>query len=78
MSLLDALRGDDRRASLVALRDRLAEDVEAVDERYRAPLYKQLADVLRELDSIPSAERKSVPDDLKQQRAKRRAAASGQ
>lgn len=78
MPLSEAVCGSDRRAALEAVRDALRADIDAVDERYRAPLYKQLTDVLRELSALPAADRKSVPDDLKQQRAKRRAAASGQ
>ena len=68
----------DRYRALVALRDRLAGDLEGLDARYVAPLAKQLADVIREIDSLPQSREASTVDDLASKRAARRAAASGQ
>lgn len=68
-----------RRVALVALRDRLAAAAAEAGARELAALAKQLADVLRELDSLPDeAEEGSVVDDLTTRRSRRRAAAAGQ
>lgn len=53
------VRGNDYRASLEALRDRLAAGIDEADGRqlvHLAPLAKQLADVLKMLADLP------VPD----------------
>ena len=68
----------DRYRGLVALRDRLAADLEGLDARYVAPVAKQLADVIREIDSLPQSREASTVDDLTSRRKARRAAASGQ
>lgn len=79
MSDLQAeVRSGDRYRGLVALRDRLATDLEGLDPRYVAPVAKQLADVIREIDSLPQSREASTVDDLASRRASRRAAASGQ
>jgi hypothetical protein len=64
-----------RREGLVALRDVLAASVGLADPDRRAPLAKQLSEVMRELDSLPNAEVVSRVDELKAKRAKRRPAA---
>jgi hypothetical protein len=74
VSLKDDLAAGDRRQGLEALRDRLAIDLEVVDPRYRAPLAKQLMDVLKALDAIPVAEGSKV-DELARRRAARRSGA---
>jgi hypothetical protein len=86
--LVSEVRSGDRRRALVALRDRLAVEVERVAEdgfcpackrgsSSVAPLAKQLRDVVEELDRLPVAEGESVVDDLDARRAARRAAAAG-
>ena len=57
--LSGVVRGNDYRASLEALRDDLAASIEGLTERqvvHKAPLAKQLADVLKQLAELP------VPD----------------
>jgi hypothetical protein len=66
----------DRRAALVALRDHLAQRL-LVAEKDAAPLARQLADVLRQIDEIPAPEMESTLDDLAGRRAARRSAATG-
>lgn len=76
---------DDRRQSLEAIRDRLARELQSVEGRDVAVLSKELRDVMRELDSLPSGERVdpldklagTVADDLAERRAARRANATG-
>lgn len=65
----------DRRASLEALRDHLAASLVAVDVRYKAPLAKQLADVMREIDGLRDAKVVSPLDELRTKRAGRASAA---
>ena len=67
----------DRRAGLVALRDRLARELETAD-RDVASLARQLQAVLREIDELPSLQQESTLDDLANRRASRRAKAANQ
>jgi type III secretory pathway lipoprotein EscJ len=64
----------DRRASLEALRDHLAASLLEVDVRYKAPLAKQLADVMREIDGLRDAKVVSPLDELRTKRAARSSA----
>ena len=66
----------DRRAALVALRDHLAQRL-LVADKDAAPLARQLADVLRQIDEIPAPEMESTLDALAGRRAARRSAATG-
>ena len=66
----------DLRAALIALRDHLAARLQ-VAERDAAPLARQLADVLRQIDELPAPETESSLDDLAGRRAARRATATG-
>lgn len=75
--LADVVKAGDRRASLEAIRDRVALELESAGGRDVAALAKQLTDVIRELDSLPNAERKSAVDDLSSARAARRQKAAG-
>lgn len=75
MSVSEAAAGGSRRTALLALRDSLAASVDAVEDRYKAALAKQLADVLRELDSLPAAKETTPVDDLNARRTARRKAA---
>lgn len=77
--LFAATQSGDRRATLVALRDRLAHLIAspAVDTKTVAPLVNQFRGVLAELDDLPAEKGSSVVDDLAARRTDRRAAASG-
>lgn len=65
----------DHKASLEALRGRLAREIDRSEGRDVAPLAKQLADVLRELHGQPVRGEASVVDELAERAARRRAAA---
>ena len=55
MTVLEAVRTGDRRASLVALRDAVAETIDAKDSaRDIAALSKRLMEVMAEIDSDES------------------------
>ena len=83
--LITVVGRDDRRQSLIAIRDRLARELQSVEGRDVAILSKELRDVMRELDELPSSERVdpldqlagSVADDLAARRAARRTDATG-
>ena len=64
-SLRESVSGGDRVQSLTALRDYLAGLVDDFDGHPRdiAPITKQLADVIRELDGLAPAIRKGTPLD---------------
>ena len=76
-SLREVVASGDRPASLRALRDKLAAEVEQADGRTLPALAKQLADVLREIEALPLAKEVDPVDDLTSKRAARQAAASG-
>ena len=61
----------DRRASLQAVRDHLAAALVEVDPRYKAPIAKQLADTMRELDGLADAKVVTPLDELVARRAAR-------
>ena len=65
-----------RRAGLEAIRDHLAASLEVVDPDKTAVLAKQLAEVMRELESL-SESKGSTVDQLARRRAARKAAAEG-
>lgn len=75
--LADITAEGDRRKALQALREHLARALDSADERYIAPLAKQLADVMRELDALPTGKEVSPVDDLAKRRVQRRKKASG-
>ena len=67
-----------RRESLEALRDHLAQELENAPAGIAiGPIAKELRTVMAELDSMPDGKESTV-DDLAKRRASRRAAASGQ
>lgn len=76
-SLSEVVASGDYRASLEALRDDLARSIEVVDADKKAPLSKQLADVLREISSLPAEKGRSTLDDLAARRRDRGAATAG-
>lgn len=75
-SMPDVVREGDLRASLVALRDHLAERL-LTAERDAAPLARQLQQVLTQLAAIPAPETESKLDEISARRAARRAKAAG-
>lgn len=75
--LADVVAAGDYRDSLEALRDHIARSLESVDPDKRAPLAKQLAEVLRELANLPAAKGRSSLDDLAARRRDRGTATAG-
>ena len=75
-SLPEVVREGDHRASLIALRDHLAERL-AVAEKDAAPLARQLTIVLAQIASLPASESGSKLDEIAARRAARRAKATG-
>ena len=65
----------DRRASLEALRDLLARQLETA-ERDVPALARQLREVMAELDALPNPKEKSPVDELTRKRAARRSKAA--
>lgn len=64
MTVLEAVRTGDRRASLVALRDAVAETIDAKDSaRDIAALSKRLMEVMAEIDALPDPEAEASPLD---------------
>ena len=92
--LADVIASGDYRASLVAIRDRLADEADDTrwaqhkrecncvcglgDGRTLIAVVKELRVVLAVLDALPNAERKSRSDELADRRARRIADASNQ
>lgn len=62
LNVSEAVSSGDRRQALVALRDRLAADIDDTDTlpRDRAAITKQLQSVLSEIDELPSPETAAV------------------
>lgn len=73
-SLADTLKAGDRRASLEALRDHLAEKMEKADPNVVPQFAARIQAVLSDLAALPAVERTEV-DDLVERRKARRAAA---
>lgn len=75
MNLADAVAAG-RREGLTELRNVLAASFVEAPAGAIAPLAKQLADVMRELDSLPNIEAVNPIDELKAKRSRRRAAST--
>jgi len=83
--LLVVVRSGDRRASLEAVRDKLAELLVDASDRTAAGLAQRLVAVIAELDALPGGREVSkldriaagVTDDLALRRATRRTGAAG-
>lgn len=72
-----AVKSGDRADALRALRDRLADEIDATESaRDLAALSRQLHDVLDAIEALPSGEEASPSAQIEQRRADRRAAAS--
>lgn len=60
-NLLDAARSGDKRATLIALRDKLAETIEKCESgRDMAANTKRLMEVMAELETMPAASEKKI------------------
>ena len=75
LSLREVVAAGDRRASLEALRDRLATLLETT-ERDHAAIARQLTIVLREIDELPNPAEESKVDDIQARRLARLAKAA--
>ena len=61
-NLVSATQSGDRRRTLVALRDRIAETIDSCESgRDMAALSKRLMEVMDEIDSMPSAVEEDTP-----------------
>jgi hypothetical protein len=72
------IKQGDRRLSLEAIRDKLAFELDEAFGRDAATIAKELASVIRELDSLPGGKEESTVDQLAARRKKRLADAAGQ
>lgn len=62
MSFVDAVKTNDRRQALVALRDKIAATIDATESgRDVAALSKRLMEVMAEIDSLPDPEKRDDP-----------------
>lgn len=78
LGLADVVASGDRRRSLEALRDHLAQELENAPAGLAiGPIANQLRVVLAELDTLPDATKESTVDDLAKRRATRRATPAG-
>ena len=75
-SLPEIVKEGDHRASLLALRDHLAERLLSADKD-AAPIARQLTIVLAQIASLPASESGSKLDEIAARRAARRAKATG-
>jgi hypothetical protein len=73
--LVNAAKEGNVLKTLIALRDRLAEEIEGAGARDLAPLSRQLTAVLAEIDAMPNTEESSAADEIAKRRAERRKAA---
>lgn len=72
-----ASRGN-RRATLVSLRNKLAEAIDECESARDLPgLSRQLADVLEQIDAIPNKAEVSAADEIAARRASRRSSSAG-
>lgn len=76
-TLPEVVAAGDRRASLEALRDHLANLLQTA-ERDHAAIARQLTVVLREIDELPNPAEESRVDDIAAKRAARLAKAASQ
>lgn len=61
-NVLEAVQSNDRRATLVAMRDKIAETIDGTESgRDIAALTKRLAEVMAEIDALPDADAELSP-----------------
>lgn len=72
-NLIEAAKSGDKRATLIALRDKLAETIQNCDSgRDMASNSKRLMEVMAEIEALPSENKKeSMHDRLKRKNEKR-------
>jgi hypothetical protein len=68
---------NDRRATLIAMRDKLAADMDAAPPAVVAQIAGRLAAILAEIEALPNTGTMSEYDELERQRATRRAKTAG-
>lgn len=62
MTFTDAVKSNDRRDALVALRDKIAATIDGTDSgRDIAALSKRLMEVMREIDALPDPQAEDDP-----------------
>jgi len=72
MNLAETVKKNNRLASLVAIRDYLANRLDAgVEPKSVAPITKELRDTILEIDQIPQPRKGAVTDDISKRRAER-------
>lgn len=76
MKLPEVVSSGDRRASLEAIRDRIAEELVAADGRDVAPLAKELRAVIAEIDGMGNERTVSKVDELAARRSPNRKSAA--
>jgi hypothetical protein len=74
VSIAEAAATDDRRATLVAMRDKLAQDMDEAAPAVVAQIAGRLSAVLVELESLAVPQEVSALDELKRRRQDRLAA----
>ncbi|KPC73040.1 hypothetical protein ADL26_13805, partial [Thermoactinomyces vulgaris] len=75
-SLRDIASDGDRRKALEAMRDSLADRFDAAEGRDAATISKELREVMRELEELPTGKEVSTSDELAAKRKARIAAAT--
>lgn len=77
MGLVDEVGTGDRRRSLIAIRDKLAAELELAEGRNVATIAAELTKTIRELDLLPTGKERSAVDELAKRRTTRRKKAAG-
>ena len=72
MSVYDAAVKGDRLSTLIALRDRLAQEIETAGARDLAALSKQFTDVLEQIEQHTEGDGTSAAEQIAQRREERR------
>ncbi|WP_433519051.1 hypothetical protein ACQP2T_28140 [Nonomuraea sp. CA-143628] len=75
--LVETVEGGNRRASLEAIRDKLAAELRETAGRDAAVIAKELRATIAELDGMPGGKERSTVDELAARRADRIADAAG-
>ncbi len=76
-SIEAAAATNDRRATLIAMRDKLARDMDEAPPAVVAQIAGRLAAVLEEIDGLPDAQKVSPLDELNRRRQDRISTATG-
>jgi hypothetical protein len=76
-SISAAAATNDRRATLIAMRDKLAKDMDEAPPAVVAQIAGRLAAVLEDIDGLPDAQKVSPLDELNRRRQNRSPKAAG-